>query len=62
MESKLNGQTDSRSDYSVHLRIVQNFRYQVFLNIVFIDNFDLHIFQFDKDFVIFGSFLRVKFS
>ena len=61
VESELNGQTDSRSDYSVHLRVVQNF-FTKSLNIVFIDNFELHIFQFNIDFVIFGSFLRVRFS
>ena len=32
------------------------------LKYVVIDNFDLHIFQFNIDFVIFGSFLRFKFS
>ena len=30
--------------------------------IAVIDNFDLHILQFDTYFVIFGSFLRFKFS
>ena len=31
-------------------------------NIVVIDNFDLNIFQFNIDFVIFDSFLRFIFS
>ena len=30
-------------------------------NINFIGNFDLNIFQFNMEFMIFGSFLRVKF-
>ena len=57
MESKLDRQTDSYSDYSAHLRIVQNF-FTKPLKAVVIDNFDLHIFFFFNltDFVIFGIF------
>ena len=44
MESELNGQTDSRSDNSAHLRGVQNSDTKG-LNIVIIDHFDLHIFS-----------------
>ena len=61
VESKLDGQTDSHSVYSANPRVVQNF-YTKSIRIVDKDNFDLHIFQFNIDFAIFGSFLRFKFS
>ena len=48
MESKFNGQTDSHGDVGR-----AKFRYQV-LNIVVIDDFDLHIFNLKIDFVIFS--------
>ena len=55
MESKLNGQTDSHSEHSAHLWVVQTFRYKVFniLLLLMISDFDLHIFQFKIDIVIF---------
>ena len=49
------------SDYSARLLVVQNF-YTKFLNIVVIDNFDLDILKLNIGFVIFGSFLPLKFS
>ena len=55
MESELNEQTDSLSDYSAHLWVVQNYHIRS-LNIVVIDDFDLHIFQFKIDIMIFGRF------
>ena len=53
------GWTDS--NYSARLLDVQNF-YTKFLNIVVIDNFDLDILKLNIGFVIFGSFLPLKFS
>ena len=41
MESKLNGQTDSHSDFSAHVWAMQNFDTNIFV----IDDFDLHIFN-----------------
>ena len=50
-ESKLNGQTDTHSDYSAHLWVVQNF-----------DSLLLLMFSICKiDIVIFGRFLRCNF-
>ena len=58
MESKLDGQTDAHSDYSVQLRVVSNFDTKALEYIVVIDNFDLHIFYlFHIDFMIFGGVL-----
>ena len=45
LESKLEGQTDSYSDYSAYLRVVHNFDTKS-LKYCFIDNLVLHIFQF----------------
>ena len=44
LESKLNGQMDSHSDYSVYLRVVENFDTKS-LKKIFFDNFVLHIFH-----------------
>ena len=57
MASELNGQTDLHSDYSANLWVVQNYDVRS-LNIVVIDDFDLHSFQFKINIVIFGIFLR----
>ena len=48
MESKLNGQMNSHSDYIAHVRVVQNS--------VVKDDFDLHYFQFKINIAIFGIF------
>ena len=65
MESKLNGQTDSNSNYSTHLLVMHNFDTK-YLNIVTLNyssyDFDLHIFQYKIDIAFFGRFLRLKFS
>ena len=56
-ESKLNGQTDSHKDYSAHLWVGQSFDTKS------LKYFDLHIFQFKIDIVIFGRYqtkIRVK--
>ena len=52
MESKLNGQMDSHSNYSAHVWVVQNF--DSFQNIVVKDDFDLHYFQFKINILIFS--------
>ena len=48
VESKLNGQMNSHSDYIAHVRVVQNS--------VVKDDFDLHYFQFKINIAIFGIF------
>ena len=60
-QSKLNGQTDSHSDYCAYLWLVQNFNTRS-SNIVVNDDFDLNISQFKIDLVIFGRCLPLKFS
>ena len=60
MESKLEGQTDAHGDYSAHLRDVQNVDTRTYS--VVIDNFDLHIFPFNIDFVNFGRYLSFRLS
>ena len=59
-QSKLNGQTDSHSDYCAHLWLVQNFNTKS-SNIVVIDDFELNVSQFKINFVIFDIYLRLKF-
>ena len=56
MESKLDEQMYSRSDYRAHLWVVQNFDTKS-LKYFVIDNFGLHNFQFNIGFVFFGIFL-----
>ena len=60
VESKLDGQTDAHGDYSAHLPDVQNVDTRTYS--VVIDNFDLHIFPFNIDFVNFDRFLCYKLS
>ena len=55
------GQTDSHRGYSAQLWVVQSFDIKS-LNIVVIDNFDLYIFQFNIEYVIFWQFFHVSNS
>ena len=58
----LHKQTASHNDDSVHLRDVKKKLIPSLKNIAVIDNFFLHSFPFNIDFVIFGRFLWFKLS
>ena len=62
VQSKRGGQTNSRSIVIVHTCRSCKISTPSPQHIVVIDNFDLHIFQSEIDFVIFDIFLRFKFS
>ena len=59
MESKLDGQTDSRSDYSAHMWVTQNFDIKS-LKMFEVDNLDLHIFNLKLINLYYVLFLLVE--